>query len=171
MVNMNAKNLNKMKFELIDDLSDSQVELLVKSMILDKYCMDRNELVSNESELIKILQYLIDNDKMLYVLNGVYGAYNELLYDLNFKGFDVSSESNYLGFSGLANAMDNSRKRYDKDYQALLKENQELKAHIERRVKRSQEAIMNPKYVEIYRRVTDELLNDEEYIKERDGIK
>ena len=117
--NMNIDKINKMKYELIDDLSDSQVELLVESMIVDKYTMKRDELISNESGLVDVFQYLIDTGKIVHVLNGVYGAYNKLLFDLNFKGFkyDVSSNGKYNGLKGLAKAYDDSKELYQENQQ------------------------------------------------------
>ena len=121
---MNLDKINKLKYELIDDLSDSQVELLVESMILDKYTMDKSELISNELGLVDVFQYLIDTGKILFVLNGVYGAYNKLLYDLHFKGFkyDVESNGKFNGLKGLAKAFSDSKELYQ--------ENKELKREI-----------------------------------------
>ena len=128
MKSMNLDKINKLKYELIDDLSNSQVELLVESMILDKYTMDKNELITNEIGLVDVFQHLIDTGKILYVLNGVYGAYNKLLYNLNFKGFsyDVESNGKFNGLKGLAKAFDNSKELFQENKQ-LKKENQELK--------------------------------------------
>lgn len=89
--NMNIDKINKMKYDLIDELTDKQVQLLVESMIVDKYTMNKDERISNENGLIDIFQYLIDNGKIVHVLNGLYGSYNKLLYDMNFKGFKYDS--------------------------------------------------------------------------------
>lgn len=133
MKNMNLDKINKLKYELIDDLSDSQVELLVESMIFDKYAMDKSELISNEIGLFDVFQYLIDTGKILFVLNGVYGAYNKLLYDLQFKGFkyDVKSNGKYNGLKGLAKAFNDSKKLYQENKE-LEKENLELKAKLKK---------------------------------------
>lgn len=133
MKNMNLDKINKLKYELIDDLSDSQVELLVESMIFDKYAMDKSELISNEIGLVDVFQYLIDTGKILFVLNGVYGAYNKLLYDLQFKGFqyDVKSNGKYNGLKGLAKAFNDSKKLYQENKE-LEKENLELKAKLKK---------------------------------------
>ena len=129
---MNLDKINKLKYELIDDLTDSQVELLVESMILDKYTMERSELISNEIGLVDVFQYLIDTGKILFVLNGVYGAYNKLLYDLNFKGFnyDVESNGKFNGLKGLAKAFDNSKELYQENKQ-LKRELQEARKTID----------------------------------------
>ena len=129
---MDKSKMDKMKFELIDELSDSQVQLLIKSMILDKYCMDKEELLINESGLIDVCQYLIDNGKILFVLNGVYGAYNELLYDLNFKGFTIESDDDINdGFMSLSTSIEKSRKMYhDNELKELRQENEQLKKEL-----------------------------------------
>lgn len=130
-MSMNVDKINKMKYDLIDDLSDSQVELLVKSLIIDKYCMNKDELVDNELGLVDVFQYLINNDKIVHVLNGVYGAYNELLYDLKFKGFTIDYDDiNDIndGFMDLATSIEKSREKYqNKEIEQLKKENEELK--------------------------------------------
>ncbi len=121
---MNVDKINKMKYDLIDELTDKQVQLLVESMIVDKYTMNKDERTSNESGLIDTFQYLIDTGKIVHVLNGLYGSYNKLLYDMNFKGFkyDVSSNGKYNGLKGLAKAFDDSKDLYQ--------ENQQLKREL-----------------------------------------
>ena len=91
---MNIDKINKMKYDLIDELTGKQVQLLVESMIVDKYTMNKDERLSNESGLIDVFQYLIDTGKIVHVLNGIYGSYNKLLYDMNFKGFNYDEKIN-----------------------------------------------------------------------------
>ena len=129
---MNVDKINKMKYDLIDELTDKQVQLLVESMIVDKYTMNKDERTSNESGLIDTFQYLIDTGKIVHVLNGLYGSYNKLLYDMNFKGFkyDVESNGKFNGLKGLAKAFNDSKELYQEN-KKLKREIIEIKSKLE----------------------------------------